>query len=221
MATSAKVLQQVKKKWVQIYAPSSLHDVFLGETYVGDFNDAVGKDITVSLMTLTGEPQKQNIMISFRMTGVRNNTIVTETIGYKMIPSAVRKTMRRGKEKIEDSFNLSTQDNVKVLVKPLFVTKGRTSNSVLANLRRTARVQIAKTVSSSKFESLIYDLITQKFQKTLGDVLRKIYPLSTCEIKYFSAVKKTNDGASPKSVENVSAVKETVAEPAVAATAVQ
>ena len=221
MATSAKVLQQVKKKWVQIYAPKSLHDSFLGETYIGDFNDAIGKEITVSLMTLTGEPQKQSIMLSFKMIGSRNNTIVTDVIGYKMVPSAVRKTMRRGKEKIEDSFKLVTQDNIKVLVKPLFVTKGRTNSSVLANLRRTARVQIAKVIVANKFESLIYDLVTQKFQRALSDILRKIYPLSTCEIKYFSIIKETKDGSKSKPVEFVSAVKETVAEPVVAATATQ
>ena len=120
MATSAKVLQQVKKKWVQIYAPKSLHDSFLGETYIGDFNDAIGKEITVSLMTLTGEPQKQSIMLSFKMIGSRNNTIVTDVIGYKMVPSAVRKTMRRGKEKIEDSlsFNQSNKFLRSIWVSP-------------------------------------------------------------------------------------------------------
>lgn len=198
MATSAKALQQIKKKkWVQVFAPKILNEAFLGETFISEYEEAVGKEISVSLMTLTGEPQKQTVVLSFKMIGAKNNAITTDVIGFRIVPAAVRKTMRRGKEKIEDSFKLTTQDNVRVLIKPLLVTKGRTKSSVLANLRRTARAQVAKVVAATKFENLIYDLVTQKFQRSLSDMLRKIYPLSTCEVKYFSIVKDNKKGSAP------------------------
>lgn len=195
MASGSKALQQIKKKkWVQIIAPRTLNETVIGETHISEFSDAVGKEVSVSLMTLTGEPQKQNITLSFKMIGSKNGALTTEFIGYKLTPAAIRKSMRRGKKKIEDSFKAVTQDNVKVVVKPLLVTKNKTKSSVSANIRKTMRGHIAKFVGASKFDGLILDLISQKFQRALSDALRKIYPLSSCEIKYFCIVKETREG---------------------------
>ncbi len=194
MATSAKAVQQIKKKkWVQIIAPKVFNQEPIGETFISEFQEAVGKEVSVSLMALTGDPQKQNVILSFKMIGSNNNVITTQALGFRLTPAAIRKTMRKGKEKIEDSFNGTTQDNVKVLIKPLLVTKGHATGSVTTNLRKTMKVNVIKMLSSTTFETILLDLMTQKFQRALSDMLRKIYPLSVCEIKFFSIVKDTKE----------------------------
>ena len=196
MVQSTKAQQQIKKKkWVPIVGPKVFNQEFIGETYISEFSEAVGREVSVSLMALSGDPQKQNVVLSFKMIGSNNNAITTDALGYRLTPSAIRKTMRRGKEKIEDSFAATTQDNVKVLIKPVLVTKGRATGAVTVNLRRTMKVQIAKMLSSATFDTVLLDLVNQRFQRALSDSLRKIYPLSVCEIKFFSIVKETKEHA--------------------------
>jgi|SRR3989344_180095 len=197
MAQSPKAAQQVKKKkWVQILAPKSFDNAFIGETYISEFSEAIGREVSVSLMALSGDPQKQNTILSFKMASHNNAAIITEIIGYRISPSAVRKTMRRGKEKVEDSFEAVTQDNIKVAIKPLLVTKGRATGGVLTNLRKHLHAYLVKVLSATTFENVLIDLMSQKFQRSMSDVLRKVYPLSVCEIKIFSIVKNTKDAKS-------------------------
>lgn len=192
MAKTAKAATLIKKKrWVNIIAPKIFNEQIIGETYISDVSEALGKDVSVSLMALTGDPQRQTITLFFTMVGTNNNALLTQPIGYKIVPAAVRKTMRRGKEKIEDSYELITQDGVHVIIKPLLLTKNRTTGAVLANLRKTAKINLTKMVTVTTFENLLLELVNHRLQRTLSDSLKKIYPLSTCEIKYFSRVKQT------------------------------
>lgn len=192
MAKTAKAATVIKKKrWVNILAPKLFNEQIIGETYISDVSEALGKAVSISLMALTGDPQRQTIALSFTMTGTNNNTLVTQPVGYRIVPAAVRKTMRRGKEKIEDSFELTTQDNTQVIIKPLLMTKNRTTGAVLTNLRKTAKANLTKMVNGTTFENLLLELVNHRLQRTLSDSLKKIYPLSTCEIKYFSRVQQT------------------------------
>ena len=195
MAKTAKAAQIIKKKrWVPIISPKVFNSQPLGETHISEYEEAIGKEITVSLMILTGDPQKQTVSLSFKMVGTSNNAIITQPVAYKIAPVAVRKMMRRGKEKVEDSFILTTQDNIKVIAKPILVTKSRAKGAVLTNLRRTLRANLAKIVASNTFETNMVELVMHRLQKTLSDSLRKIYPLSTCELRVFSIVKHTKNG---------------------------
>jgi len=47
-----------KKKWVPIQAPKLFNEQIIGESLVGEAQELVGRRATVSLMTLTGDPQK-------------------------------------------------------------------------------------------------------------------------------------------------------------------
>lgn len=183
MAKAALLIK--KKKWMPILAPKLFNEHVLGETHISEPAQTIGKTVTVSLMTITGDPQRQTIAIGFTMTGVTPTAITTSVTSYSIIPAAVRKAMRKGKEKVEDSFLFTTQDGIVVRAKPLLVTKGKTTGSVLANLRKTLKTALGKIISTTPFETLIQDLVSHKLQKNLSDMLRKIYPLSVCEIRQF------------------------------------
>ena len=190
MVTKAKAAIIKKKRWATIIAPKIFDEQPLGETYVSEFSEALGKDISVSLTTITGDPQKQNIILTFTMTGKTQQAITTTPIGYRLTPAAARKTMKRAKSKVEESFKLTTSDNKAIIIKPLLVTKNRTKGAVLRNLRRTLKAQVTKKVTTTTLENILLDLVTHKLQKELHDVLKKIYPLSTCEIRCFTLVKQ-------------------------------
>ncbi|MBI4142090.1 hypothetical protein HY484_04145 [Candidatus Woesearchaeota archaeon] len=215
MATKGKATVIKKKRWITILAPKMFNEQPIGETYISDFSEAKGRNVSVSLTVITGDPQKQNIVLNFTMTGSTPNAITTTPTGYRLTPAAVRKTMRRAKSKVEDSFKLTTSDNKPAVIKPILVTKNRTKGAVLRNLRRTLKAYLTKKITSTTFENVILDLVTHRLQRELLDLLKKVYPLSTCEIKHFGQVKQKQTITQP--VAEIVAQTELSQEQAVAA----
>ncbi len=183
-AKQSKAAVIVKKKvWLPIVAPGLFNNQIMGEMYLTEDANPAGRRVTVSLTVLTGDPQKQNVHISFDVVKKENNQLLTKTVGYSIVPAAVRKMMRRARERIDDSFCVKTQDGIAVRIKPAMITRGRTKGSVLADLRSRMRAFVARSVASLTFIDFIKELVAHKFQRQLQDALRKIYPLQTCELR--------------------------------------
>ncbi len=177
-----------KKRWVQIQAPKLFNEQIIGESFVGEPQELVGRHVTVSLMILTGDPQKQSVSVSFKITGVNNGMVTSELIGYQLVPSAAKKLMRRERSKIDDSFIVETSDKKYIRVKPMIITRGRTTNSVLALMTKLERAFIAKTISTMDFESFVRDVVQKKLQHGIGQLLRRLYPVAACEIRQMELI---------------------------------
>lgn len=186
--TAAAAVVVKKKKWVAIRAPKLFNEQLIGESYVGEAQELVGRNVTVSLMVLTGDPQKQTVNVSFKITGVKDNAAFCELIGYQVIPSAAKKLMRRQRSKIDDSFIVETADKKYIRVKPLIVTKGRTTHSTMAAMRKLERAYIAKTISKMDFENFVKEVVQKKLQHGLGQLLRLLYPIGACEIRMLELI---------------------------------
>jgi len=183
-AKPSKAAVLVKKKvWLPLIAPALFNNQPIGEMYVDEPQHAVGRRITVSLMTLIGDPQRQSVHISFSITKAENNQLLTQMHGYSIAPVAVRKMMRRARNRLDDSFVVKTQDGIAVRVKPALITRSRTKSSVLAHLKRQMRTTIVRAIAKLTFIDFMRDLVAHKFQRELQDALRKIYPLQTCELR--------------------------------------
>ena len=185
---TAKAVIAKKKIWVPILAPKLFNEQLIGESFVEEPAQLMGRVATVSLMTLLGDPQKQTTSVSFKVTSVDKDAVRTEMIGYKLLPSAAKKMMRRRREKIDDSFIVETKDKKIIRIKPLIITRGRTTGSVLALMRKLEKAYIAKTISNSDFDMLVQDVVQKKLQHGLSQLLRHIYPLGACEIRQFELI---------------------------------
>ncbi len=181
--TSKAAVLIKKKSWLPIIAPGLFNNQPMGEMHIADDADPAKRIVTVSLMVLTGDPQRQNVHISFEVTKKENNQIFTRTVGYSIVPSAVRKMMRRAKERIDDSFVVKTKDGIATRIKPILITRGRTTSGALKEVRSQMRANIARSVGALLFVDFIRDLVAHKFQRQLQDSLRKIYPLQICELR--------------------------------------
>ncbi len=177
-----------KKKWVQILAPKLFNEQVIGESYVGMADELVGRSVTVSLMALTGEPQRQTTHAAFKIVGVRDGKAVTELYAFKMLPSAAKKLVRRKRSKIADSFIVESKDNKLLRVKPLLTTRGRVSSSVLAALRRMMRAFVATSISKMTAEEFIRSIVQKKYQNMLVKQLKSIHPMGPCIIRHFEYV---------------------------------
>ncbi len=186
--TKAAAVVIKKKRWVPIFASKLFNEQVIGESYVGEPQELVGRSVTVSLMTLTGDPQKQSVNVSFDITGIVDNKVSTELVGYQIVPSSAKKMMRRQKSKIEDSFIVETSDKKLIRVKPIIVTRGRTTHNLLSTMRKLQRAYLAKMISKMDFESFVKDVVLKKIQHGLAQLLKRLYPVGACEIRQIELI---------------------------------
>ena len=174
----------VKKGWVPILAPKMFNEQLIGESFLAEPTAAIGRIVTVSMMTLTGDPQRQQINLSFKIIGKSPQGLTTELISYKYSPASMRRFVRRGKSKLDDSFTAVTMDGKKMRIKPTIVARGNAQGGVSAALKKFAREFFILHLSKMKLDQFWSELVSHNIQKGLADAIRKIYPVGACEIRW-------------------------------------
>ena len=174
---------KVKKKWYQILAPKEFNESLIGETPSFDPRLLINKVITVNLMNLTRDIKKQNIIMKFKVVGLKENKAMTESIGYKIVPTFIKRIIRRGRNNLHDSFVCKTSDEKNIRLKPLIITVNKTKGVVINSLMNALRANLTEYVRKITYKELIHELVSHKLQSNLKVPLRKIYPLRSFEIK--------------------------------------
>ncbi|MAG39047.1 hypothetical protein CMO90_03070 [Candidatus Woesearchaeota archaeon] len=189
MVKKKSIVKKIKKKWFPIIAPKIIGERIIGESLLADSNSMKGRYITQNLMNLLGEPRKQGINLQFKIKAVNEGQGITTTTKYEMTTSAVKRIVRRGRTKIDDSFILKIQD-CKVRIKTLIISNSKVPKSVASNLRLSARKILKENLAKNGFEKIVEELLKFTIQKDLRAKLAKIVPLRNFEIRSFKLLEK-------------------------------
>jgi ribosomal protein S3AE len=191
MAKKSKIETKAKKKkWCALLAPKAFGEQEMGETLYDLPKDVIGKKVTINLMTLIGDPKKQGFNMTFEIVDVKENKAFTSVVGYELTPASVKRMVRRGRERVDESFVVKTGDGLLVRIKPVMLTRFNTSNSVTTALRKLAIQQVQKIVSQNPYEVIIKELISGRFQQKVKEALRKIYPVTAFEVRNIAILSK-------------------------------
>jgi ribosomal protein S3AE len=98
------------------------------------------------------------------------------------MPYFLRRMIRKGTDYVEDSFIVECK-NATLKIKPFLITRRKVSKMVRKGLREKAKEEITKHVKDKLAEKIFEEILKNKMQKELSLALKKIYPLSLCEIK--------------------------------------
>jgi ribosomal protein S3AE len=123
----------------------------------------------------------KSILIQFKVS-VKDNQAVGFPRGIVLMPYFLRRMIRKGTDYVEDSFITECKDAV-LNIKPFLITRRKVSKRVRRGLRDKAKEEIKKYVKDKTSERIFEDILKNKMQKELSQLLKKIYPLSLCEIK--------------------------------------
>ncbi len=172
-----------KKRFVQVLAPKMFSSQVIGESPVLEPNALLGRKIKVNLMGLTNNPKNQNIQVNLAITSLQGERVGTEITGYTLLPTFVKRMVRKGKRRVDDTFTLATKDGHKIKISPFMITLNATSNSVLTALRNAAHESLKNKVATLSYEAVFNDIVQRKLQSELRRELNKVYPLRQCEIR--------------------------------------
>ena len=111
-----------------------------------------------------------------------------------MAPSAIRRIVRKGSDRLDESFICEAENGQKVRIKPMIITKAATNSAVHRLLRKALVSSLVKYVRKHTFESLINEVITSKLQTTVKSELKKVYPLKAVEVRVLEIVHGEKNG---------------------------
>ncbi len=168
-----------KKSWFSIVSPKSFGSVELGESLSQDAKSLIDKKFVMNLGTIVKNMKKQNINVSFVVNETKEDKAYTEVFGYKLEPSFVKRMARKGKSKMDNTFTLKTKDNVSVILKMVFITKGKVTRGVRTSVYNTSKDYLESSVKKQSFEKLFDDLLSQNFQIGMKkEISKAVYPLA-------------------------------------------
>jgi len=132
---------------------------------------------------LTRQLRGKGLTITFRLFN-DDGKLVGVPNKMELVTSYIRRMIRKRSDYVEDSFKAQCAD-IQVIVKPLLITRKRVSRAVQRNLRNTTKEFLLKYLKEKEFIKICEELLDGKLQKTLLPKLKKIYPLSFCDIRVF------------------------------------
>ncbi|MFH1408482.1 MAG: hypothetical protein ABIH34_01110 [Nanoarchaeota archaeon] len=180
--------KQRKKIWVRIVAPSILNETLIGESNVYEVDSVVGKHVKVNLMSLSGDPKHQNINLSFLVDRISGDLGKTTPLEYLIVPSTIKRMVRRKRDRMDLSFLIKTKDGCVVRIKPLVLTRNNAKGSVLTTMRGMIRDYYEREAVKFTFEQLFGAVVFRKIQMGLKDILKKIYPINISEVRQLTLV---------------------------------
>ncbi|MEE9525482.1 MAG: hypothetical protein V3V78_02640 [Candidatus Woesearchaeota archaeon] len=180
----------VKKTWIPIIAPALFNKQTLGETPVVESSKSIGKTVPVTLSNLTRDMRQQNISVIFEITNLSSNKFFSELIGFEMAAASVKRMVRRGKRKVDYSFEVKTADDYKLRLKVIMITIGLTNLSSLTRLKKACKEEIDKYFAKNSYDRFAAELVGHRVQGTMKKILNKTYPLRLFEVRYMKVLKK-------------------------------
>ncbi len=189
--STAKKLK--KKKWFPILAPKWLGGGVMGETLLAESESMKDRCITMNLMNITGDPKKQTINLQFKIKDVREGQGVTEMIKYELVPAAVKRLVRRGRSKIDDSFAIKTKYGV-IRAKTLTITNTKVYKSIETKIRLITRQTLKEIISKNTFEKNIEELLKGTIQKEVKTRITKVTPTRVFNIRILKLENKEGAG---------------------------
>ena len=142
----------------------------------------------------------KSILMQFKV-ALNNNQAIATPRGIVLMPYFLRRMIRKGTDYVEDSFEVECKNAV-LRIKPFLITRRKVSKQVRRGLRDKAKEEIRKYVKDKPAERIFEEILKNKMQKELSMLLKKVYPLSLCEIKSLDIEKDLEGKETPKKTED-------------------
>ena len=113
---------------------------------------------------------------------VKDGKAIATPRGIELMGYYIRRSIRNGTNYVEDSFSANCK-NAQLRIKPFMITRRKVSRAVRKALRDKAREEIANQLKGKDSEKVFDEVLKGMFQKQLSSKLKKVYPLSLCEIR--------------------------------------
>ena len=128
---------------------------------------------------------------------IKDKTPTSVSREFKLLPYFLKKMVRKGTNYVENSFSANCKDAI-LKIKPFLITRRKVSRVVRKALREKAKEELITYVKDKDSETIFKDLLKNQIQKPLSLKLKKIYPLSLCEIRVLKVERELKNKTNPE-----------------------
>lgn len=164
-----------KKRFFEVDMPIIARQTQL---YAFDISELENKFINYDLTRIL---RGKSVLMQFKVKVNEDKATATPT-QLTLMPYFIRRMIRKGTDYVEDSFSAECGD-AQLRVKPFLITRRKVSREIKKALREKARGEIINNLKGKTSEKIFESILKNKLQKDLSLILKKIYPLSLCEIR--------------------------------------
>lgn len=174
-----------RKKFFGVKIPIISKETYLIGYEIGDMEKRTIK------FDLTRFLKGKNVMIWLDVK-VREKEAFAVPKKLQIMPYFLRRIIRKGTDYVEDSFSALCKD-AQIRIKPFLITRRKVSREVKKALRNKAKEELINYVKDKKIEEIFDDFLKNKAQKPLSLTLKKIYPLSFCDVRILEVEKELSE----------------------------
>lgn len=164
----------IRKKFINVEIPSVNETVPI----LGTVEDLDRKTIKLDL---SRKLKGRGIEAVFLIIN-KENKLVAYPKSLTLTRSHIQRAMRKRISYVEDSVPISCTD-ISGKIKPFLITRKKISRAIKNNLRKTAREFLIEYVKDKTYLEVTQEIVFGNLQKEMYPRLKKIYPLSLCEIR--------------------------------------
>ncbi len=163
------------------------------QVFAYELSELEGKFIKYDLTRIL---RGKSILMQFKVS-IEDNKAIAYPRGILLMSYFLRRMIRKGTDYVEDSFSADCKDAT-LKIKPFLITRRKVSKRVRRGLRERTREEIKKYLKERPSARIFDEILKNKMQKELSLILKKIYPLSLCEIKSMEIEKDLDVKEKPK-----------------------
>jgi small subunit ribosomal protein S3Ae len=171
-----------EKKWFKVLASPEFDEKPIGEVLASEQNNLIGRKVVISLQEITGNLRQTHIKLRFKIKEVANSDAKTQFIGHSLASDYVRRLTRKGRKKIDSSFEVETKKKIRVQIKPFVITQGRIQTSKQRAIRELIKKEIRKFSEEKEFDEFIKAMLSSELATHCYGVCKQISPLRRIEI---------------------------------------
>ena len=134
-------------------------------------------------LDLTRKLRGKGLVIKLRIFNSDGKLIAVPNC-MELVTAYLRRMMRKRADYVEDSFQTKCAD-LKVTIKPLLITRKKVSRVVRKNLRNTSKEFLIEYIKEKEYLNICDEILEGTLQKAMLPKLKKVYPLSFCDIRIF------------------------------------
>jgi len=184
MAYNKKYADWSKKKWFEIIAPSRIfNEIIIGETPAYEEDQVIGRTVDINLAFVTGNFKYQNMKVIFQIYKVVGLKAYADIKEVALYDAYVRRIVRLGTSRIDDSFVVKTKDGIEIRLKPLVITRFKAHRKQKSDIRKKLKEFLVKKAEELEFYDFIEKVINYEIQNEIKPVLNKIFPVGHVEVR--------------------------------------
>jgi ribosomal protein S3AE len=173
----------LKRKFIEIEIPLIEESI----SVLGSVETLKNKTIKLDL---TRKLRGKGLEITFKILK-KGEKLIGVPKKIKILGFYIRRMMRKRVNYVEDSIKAECKD-LRSIIKPFFITRKKVSRAVRKNLRNTAQKFLLDYLKDKKYVEICEKILRGELQKSLLPKLKKVYPLSFCDIRVFEILKSSD-----------------------------